>query len=214
MRRSGRCWPGRWDRAARRKRAGRPRPPPPRSMSCANPFPSMSIRMAGNPALPRKHPPSEDLANAMRAGSLAVACLADVPDGPILGRNPEGSLAVVRTPEPGQLYRHHLERLAWMDELVASHGVRRALCTADLDAAHKAGSPRSSLTWKVSTSSTASSNGWRKRISAASGICSLCITRPTTSATIRQAPSAIGGSPHSAPNPVRLQPIHRILLRV
>src|SRR5438445_4031938 len=95
----------------------------------------------GKSGITSKAPPSEDLANAMRAGSLAVACLADVPDGPILGRNPEGSLAVVRTPEPGQLYRHHLERLAWMDELVASHGVRRALCTADLDAAHKAGQP-------------------------------------------------------------------------
>src|SRR6266849_6478437 len=35
-------------------------------------------------------PPSDDLANAMRAGSLATACLADVPDGPILGRNAAG----------------------------------------------------------------------------------------------------------------------------
>jgi membrane dipeptidase len=95
----------------------------------------------GKSGITSKAPPSDDLANAMRAGSLAVACLADVPDGPILGRNPEGSLAVVRTPEPGRLYRHHLERLAWMDELVASHGVRRALCTADLEAAHKAGQP-------------------------------------------------------------------------
>src|SRR2546425_1090957 len=32
-------------------------------------------------------PPNDDLANAMRSGSLAVACLADVPDGPVLGRN-------------------------------------------------------------------------------------------------------------------------------
>jgi membrane dipeptidase len=28
-----------------------------------------------------------------------------------------------------------------MDELVANHGVRRGLCTADLEAAHKAGQP-------------------------------------------------------------------------
>jgi membrane dipeptidase len=47
----------------------------------------------------------------------------------------------VRTPQPGELYRHHLERLAWMDQLVANHGVRRALCTADLEAAHKSGEP-------------------------------------------------------------------------
>src|SRR5437773_7786650 len=84
-------------------------------------------------------PPSDDLANAMRAGSLAVACLADVPDGPVLGRNAAGVLAAVRTPEPGQLYRHHLERLAWADEIVAHHGLVRALTAADLAAAHKAG---------------------------------------------------------------------------
>jgi membrane dipeptidase len=77
----------------------------------------------------------------MRAGSLAVACLADVPDGPVLGRNAEGVLAALRTPEPGQLYRHHLERLAWMDEMVTNHGLRRALCAADLEGAHKAGQP-------------------------------------------------------------------------
>jgi membrane dipeptidase len=95
----------------------------------------------GKAGITSKAPPNDDLANAMRAGSLAVACLADVPDGPILGRNTEGVLAAVRTPEPGQLYRHHLERLAWMDEMVGNHGLRRALSAADLQAAHKAGQP-------------------------------------------------------------------------
>ncbi len=95
----------------------------------------------GKTGISSKAPPSGDLANAMRAGSLAVACLADVPDGPILGRNAEGVLAAVRSPAPGQLYRHHLERLAWMDQIVASHGMRRALCAADIEAAHKAGQP-------------------------------------------------------------------------
>jgi membrane dipeptidase len=86
-------------------------------------------------------PPNDELAEAMQAGSLAVACLADVPDGPILGRSPEGSLAMLRTPQPGELYAHHLERLAWMDEMVANHGLLRALTAADLEAAHKAGTP-------------------------------------------------------------------------
>src|ERR1700737_2789820 len=95
----------------------------------------------GKTGITSKAPPNDDIANAMRAGSLAVACLADVPDGPILGRNAEGVLAAVRTPEPGPLYGHHLERLAWMDETVANHGLRRALCAADLEAAHKAGQP-------------------------------------------------------------------------
>ncbi len=95
----------------------------------------------GGTGITSKARPSGDLANAMRAGSLAVACLADVPDWPVLGRNAEGVLAMVRTPAPGELYRHHLDRLAWLDELVADHGIRRALNAADLEAAHKAGEP-------------------------------------------------------------------------
>jgi membrane dipeptidase len=95
----------------------------------------------GKTGITSKAPPNDDLANAMRAGSLAIACLADVPDGPVLGRNAEGVLAAIRTPEPGELYRHHLERLTWLDEMVANHGLRRALTVADLEAAHRAGEP-------------------------------------------------------------------------
>jgi membrane dipeptidase len=95
----------------------------------------------GTTGITSKAPPSADLANGMRAGSLAVACLADVPDGPILGRNAAGVLGALRTPEPGLLYKYHLERLAWMDEMVASHGLRRALSAADLEASHAAGQP-------------------------------------------------------------------------
>ena len=95
----------------------------------------------GTTGITSKAPPGDDLANRMRAGSLAVACLADVPDGPILGRDASGVLAALRTPEPGLLYKHHLERLGWIDEIVANHGVRRALTAADLAAAHAAGQP-------------------------------------------------------------------------
>src|SRR6266478_6634992 len=103
---------------------------------------SVDVHMhGGKTGITSKAPPNDDLANAMRSGSLAVACLADVPDGPVLGRNTEGVLAALRTPEPGQLYRYHLERLGWMDETVANHGLRRALSAADLEAAHKAGQP-------------------------------------------------------------------------
>jgi membrane dipeptidase len=50
-------------------------------------------------------------------------------------------LAALRTPEPGQLYNYHLGRLDWADEMVARHGLRRALSAADLEAAHAAGQP-------------------------------------------------------------------------
>jgi membrane dipeptidase len=95
----------------------------------------------GTTGITSKAPPSDDLANGMRAGSLAVACLADVPDRPILGRNAAGDLVALRTPEPGLLYKHHLERLAWVDEMVAKHGLRRALTAADIAAAHAAAEP-------------------------------------------------------------------------
>jgi membrane dipeptidase len=95
----------------------------------------------GTTGVTSKAPPSGDLAQGMRAGSLAVACLADVPDGPILGRNAAGILTALRTPEPGLLYGHHLERLGWIDEIVAKHGLRRALTAADLEAAHAAAQP-------------------------------------------------------------------------
>src|SRR5215469_4832960 len=39
----------------------------------------------GKTGITSKAPPNSELANAMREGSLTIACLADVPDGPILG---------------------------------------------------------------------------------------------------------------------------------
>jgi membrane dipeptidase len=85
--------------------------------------------------------PSEEIASGMRAGGIAVLCLADVPDGPILGRDANNVLKALRQPEAGFLYGHHLDRLAWLDELTAKHGIRRALTVADLKAAHAAGQP-------------------------------------------------------------------------
>jgi membrane dipeptidase len=95
----------------------------------------------GTTGITSQAPPNGALADGMRAGSLAVACLADVPDGPILGRDPAGVLAALRTPQPGELYKYHLGRLDWVDEMVANHGLRRALSAADLEAAHAAGQP-------------------------------------------------------------------------
>jgi membrane dipeptidase len=85
--------------------------------------------------------PSDDLARSMRAGRIAVLCLADVPDGPILGRDARNVLRALREPEPGFLYQYHLERLGWVDELCAKHDIRRVLTAADVKAAHAAGAP-------------------------------------------------------------------------
>ena len=104
---------------------------------------SIDVHTHGGPEglASRTAPPSGALADGMRAGGIAILCLADVPDGPILGRNDAGVLSAVREAAPGFLYQHHLDRLAWIDELVAKHGVRRVLTLADLQAAHAAGQP-------------------------------------------------------------------------
>jgi hypothetical protein len=52
-----------------------------------------------------------------------------------------------------------------LDDLVANHGIRRALYAADLEAAHKAGQP--AIVADGSTFSAGSASGRRKRISAA-----------------------------------------------
>ena len=49
----------------------------------------------GTSGITSQAPPNDDLANSMRAGSLAVACLADVPDGPVIGRNAAGVLTAL-----------------------------------------------------------------------------------------------------------------------
>jgi membrane dipeptidase len=96
---------------------------------------------AGPTGIASGHAPGAELARGMRAGRIAIVCLADVPDGPLLGRGPDDVLAALRTPAPGELYRHHLGRLDWIDALVAAHGVRRVLTAADITAAHAAGEP-------------------------------------------------------------------------
>lgn len=103
---------------------------------------SVDVHSHGGPAgvISRK-PPTGDLARGMRAGRIAIVCLADVPDGPILGRDARNVLTVTRQPRPGELYQYHLAQLGWMDDLVARHGIRRALTVADLGAAHAAGQP-------------------------------------------------------------------------
>src|SRR5207237_280175 len=96
---------------------------------------------AGPNGISSKTPPSDALARGMRAGGVAVVCLADVPDGPLLARDAANVLRAQRAPKPGELYQHHLGRLAWVDELIARHGIRRALTAADVKAAHAAGEP-------------------------------------------------------------------------
>jgi hypothetical protein len=58
---------------------------------------SVDVHTHGGPSgITSQATPNDALANGMRAGSLAVACLADVPDGPIPQTRPAS-----HTTEPG-----------------------------------------------------------------------------------------------------------------
>ena len=84
---------------------------------------------------------SDKLAARMRAGNLSAVCLAHVPDGPVIGRRPDGVLGLMREPSPGELYKGHLNRLDWVDRLVSQGGIRRVLSIAELRDAKAKGEP-------------------------------------------------------------------------
>src|SRR5262249_29874656 len=116
-----------------------------------------------------------------------------VPDGPLLGRRPNGVLGATRSAAPGELYRYHLDRLSWIDELVARHGVQRALTVADLKAAHAAGQP--AIVEEIEGLDFLEGKLERLEESYQRGVrhMQLVITRPTTSAISRPARSPITG---------------------
>jgi membrane dipeptidase len=95
----------------------------------------------GTNGITSKADPNDSIATAMRAGGLAAVCLADVPDGPLLRRDAQGVLRALRQAAPNELYQFHLQRMDWMDALVARHGMKRALTMADLREAHATGQP-------------------------------------------------------------------------
>jgi len=84
---------------------------------------------------------SDKLSVGMRAGNLSAVCLAHVPDGPVIGRRPDGVLGLKRQPVAGELYKGHLDRLDWVDRLVSRGGIRRVLDTAELRDAKAKGEP-------------------------------------------------------------------------
>jgi len=85
--------------------------------------------------------PKYDLAGRMTQGRMSAVCLCHSADGPVIHRTEGGRIRQVREPAPTELYTHTQRRLAFMDRLVAEHGLRRALSPDDLWAAKQAGQP-------------------------------------------------------------------------
>src|SRR5712664_1209225 len=92
---------------------------------------------AGNARAPRF-----DLADHMRRGRLSAVCLCHSADGPVIRRpGGGGRIRQYRDPLAGELQAHTERRLAFMDALVAQHGMTRVLTPDDLEAARVAGRP-------------------------------------------------------------------------
>ena len=86
--------------------------------------------------------PRFDLADHMRRGRLSAVCLCHSADGPVIRRPVGGGrIRQYRDPADGELRAHTERRLAFMDALVAQHGMTRVLTPDDLEAARAAGRP-------------------------------------------------------------------------
>ncbi|AWN48538.1 peptidase M19 [Methylobacterium terrae] len=84
------------------------------------------------------HAPFTPLAGPMRAGGLAVACLAIVSDSPTHRVTPEGRIRAFREPEPGELAAYAERGFARLHALVREQGLRLVRNAADLAAARPA----------------------------------------------------------------------------
>lgn len=81
------------------------------------------------------HAPFTPLAEPMRAGGLAVACLAIVSDSPTHRVTPEGRIRAFREPEPGELTAHAERAFKRLHALIRDQGLRVVCTSTDLAAA-------------------------------------------------------------------------------
>ena len=86
----------------------------------------------------------DDIPGAMKRASLTAVSLTYAVDGPLMGHSPAvaGTRSnLTRDPRPGEMYANHLKALSWMDHLVSSGVVSRALNFQDLRNSHQQGRP-------------------------------------------------------------------------
>jgi membrane dipeptidase len=87
----------------------------------------------------REDSSSDPVVDAMRAGGLAVACLAIVADTPTHKVFPDGRIHPIRNPEPGELYAWSMNAFARLRRLAQAQGARVIGSAADLRAAPSGG---------------------------------------------------------------------------
>ena len=86
----------------------------------------------------------DDIQGAMKRAGLAAVSLTYAVDGPLMGHSAAAAGTrsnLARDPQPGEMYANHLKALAWMDHLVSSGAVSRALNFGDLCDSHQQGRP-------------------------------------------------------------------------
>ena len=81
-----------------------------------------------------------DIAASMRQGRMTAVCLGHTGDAPVIRR--EGNrIFTFRSPAPGELWYHTESKLHFIDGVVRSQGLRRALKRGDIEQAHKDRAP-------------------------------------------------------------------------
>jgi membrane dipeptidase len=95
-------------------------------------------RAIGRTNVPQKAP-FTPVTEPMRAGGMAVICLAMVADTPTLDLTPERRIRAMRDPEPGELYEWSRMSFARLTALAAEQELRLVTDLAILNAAPRAG---------------------------------------------------------------------------
>jgi membrane dipeptidase len=81
-----------------------------------------------------------DIAASMKQGRMTAICLGHTGDAPVIRR--EGNrIFTFRSPAPGELWYHTESKLHFLDGVVKSQGLRRALKRGDIEQAHKDKAP-------------------------------------------------------------------------
>jgi membrane dipeptidase len=88
----------------------------------------------------REESTPDPVADAMRAGGMAVACLAIVSDSPTHRAFPDRRIHPFRDPEPGELYAWSMASFLRVRRLAQAQGLRIVGSTADLQATSVGGS--------------------------------------------------------------------------
>ncbi|MFZ6756333.1 dipeptidase [Undibacterium sp. Ji50W] len=77
---------------------------------------------------------AQDISSPMKQGRLSAICLSLASDSILLSTNKKNKLFARREPKPGELHAYMVNRLDFVDRMIAQQGLQRVLTLADLQA--------------------------------------------------------------------------------